>query len=331
MKIIFNTQTIRPMMEWLSNRKKKNIKDEKRLMEILSMSDYQIEFQRYAMKNLPVCGITKEEAIDFFMNFDQKDFTNQRLQTKKPFFEKFYHNLENQMNRIDFFTSLERKDEQMIQFLLENSFPKEFLKEIDVLNIILIVSIGNSMGWPFSHYIDYDISNFDLFTSKEEFLHVTAHEIHHILFNSICACENIKPEEYFLLNFAFEGLAVHYNNNLATLYKPSKYHGQVYGMNQEDMQFYETHFEEILTLIRQDYEKSKTLTLMEVENLIASHYEQFSFQGHLIQQYPTYYFGCYLWGLIDVHFGKEKVLEILKNPSLFILFYNQVAQEKYRF
>ena len=55
--------------------------------------------------------------------------------------------------------------------------------------------------------------------------------------------EEIKPEEYFLLNFAFEGLAVHFANNQPTIAKPAKYPGPVYCMENTDMMLYETEFD----------------------------------------------------------------------------------------
>lgn len=55
------------------------------------------------------------------------------------------------------------------------------MNEMPELNIILIISIGNSMGWPYDHYIDYDIANLNMFESINDFLHVTAHEINHII------------------------------------------------------------------------------------------------------------------------------------------------------
>lgn len=86
MNIRFNTDTIRPMTEWLMKRKHQDIRDEAGLREILKMPDYEVEFQRYSEPGLPDCGINFEEAVDFFMNFDRKDFDNPRLQYKKDSF-----------------------------------------------------------------------------------------------------------------------------------------------------------------------------------------------------------------------------------------------------
>jgi len=96
------------------------------------------------------------------------------------------------------------------------------------------------------------------------------------------------------------------------------------------MKFYEEHFDEIFEMIRQDYYASKNLAIEEVSELVGEHYEQFEFMGQKIMQYPTYYFGCYMWGLVDLKYGKEKLYESISNPSLFVELYNSVALDKYK-
>lgn len=331
MKIHFNTDTIAPMLSWLSERRKNGFGNEVRLREILSMPDYQVEFSRYGMEGLPVCGISLEEAVDFFMNFDSKDFENKRLALKKPGFMKFYNDLESQSSRFESFLSFSEADYSVMETLLGNALPESELSGMPEMNIIFIVSIGNSMGWPYEHYIDYDIASLDMFGSKEDFLHVTAHEIHHQFMGGLLAPEGIAGSDFFLQNFAFEGLAVHYCNNLGTLMKRSKYNGPVRCMCTEDMAFYEEHFDEIFDMIRSDYEACKGLGLEDVARLVSKRYERFDFMGRSVQQYPTYYFGCYMWGLVDLKYGKEKLFEAISNPPMFVELYNQAALPQYRF
>ena len=331
MKIKFNLDCIKPMVDWLLDSKKNGIRDEKRLREILNMPDYQIEFARYGSPNLPVCGINYEEAVDFFLNFDKKDFENERLQYKKESFITFYNEIEERLKKINLITSISEHDYEVIETLVKNGLPDEATKDIPELNIILIVSIGNSMGWPYDHYIDYDIANLNMFETMEDFLHVTAHEINHLFVGQMLAPLGIKPEDFFLQNFAFEGLAVHYNNNLQTLYKDKKYDDITYGMVEADMEFYEHNFDEIFAMIKADYNACKGVKLEEVADLVSSHYEIFEFMGKRIQQYPTYYFGCYMWGLVDLRYGKEKLYEAIAKPELFVQLYNSVAKDKYRF
>lgn len=71
------------------NSKNENIRDEKTLREILKMKDYQVEFARYSQEGLPVCGISFEEAVDFFLNFDKKSFDNPPFRIQKRIFYSF--------------------------------------------------------------------------------------------------------------------------------------------------------------------------------------------------------------------------------------------------
>jgi hypothetical protein len=93
MKIAFKTSAIAPMKEWLSLRKKNGYGDETSLRKILSLSDYDPEFARYGNKNLPVCTISYEEAVDFFLHFTDKKFSNQRLEYKRESFLNFYRRI----------------------------------------------------------------------------------------------------------------------------------------------------------------------------------------------------------------------------------------------
>ena len=330
-KIKFNTSALAPMIDWLTERKRTGEGDEARLREILALPDYKVEFERYADPNLPVCGISFEEAVDFFMYFDTKDFENQRLQYKKGSFISFYNDIENRLAGIGELISMDEEDYALINTLLKNGLPDDALDDVPELNIIIIVSVGNSMGWPYGNYIDYDVSNFAEFKSRKDFLHVTAHEIQHMFVGQMLAPEGISGEDFFLQNFAYEGLAVHYMNNLATVGKRAKYDGGAYCMDEEDAAFYETHFDEIFEMIRNDYYACAGKSLDEVSRVVSERYEQFTFMGKSIRQYPTYYFGCYMWGLVDINFGKEKLFESIAKPELFVPLYNSIAEEKYRF
>ena len=72
MKITIQSQTVPRMAAWLKNARDAGIRDEAALRELLKHPDYQVEFARYGEPNLPVCGISYEEAVDFFLHFDEK-------------------------------------------------------------------------------------------------------------------------------------------------------------------------------------------------------------------------------------------------------------------
>lgn len=331
LKINIRTQTLQPMLDWLKAAKEQNIRSEFRLREILSMEDYRIEFSRYRSEGLPVCGISFEEAVDFFLNFDGKDFDNQRLQVKKESFLKFYENMDASLETLRLFSSFTDDDITCVEKLLAGGLPDELLRGDIEMNIILIVSIGNSFGWPYEKYIDFDAANLGFIHSKEELLHLIAHEIHHTFFGALIP-EDMKPEEYFLLNFAFEGLAVHFTNNQPTVNKPAKYPGPVYCMEDADMVLYETEFDALFAMLQEDLNKAKSLTIDQVGELVGSHYEQFTYRSpktgeeHAISQYPTYYLGCYLFGLIDHVLGKERLFNALANPEKLVDTYNEAVR-----
>lgn len=319
------------MLDWLKTAREQNVRNEARLREILQMEDYRIEFARYGMEGLPVCGISFEEAIDFFLNFDRKEFSNPRLQAKKESFLKFYENMDASLKTMNLFSSFSEAEIAHIEKLLANGLPDELLcRNID-MNIILIVSIGNSFGWPYENYIDFDVANLCFVHSKKELLHLIAHEIYHTFFDALIPNE-MKPEEFFLLNFAFEGLAVHFTNNQPTVNKPAKYPGDVYCMEAADMTLYEAEFDELFAMLQDDLNTARTLSVDQVAELVGSHYERFSYRSpksgkeHAISQYPTYYLGCYLFGLIDHVLGKERLFEALKHPERIIDTYNEAVR-----
>ena len=68
----------------------------------------------------------------------------------------------------------------------------------------------------------------------------------------------------------------------------------------------------------------------EANAVVSSRYEQFAFLGKKVRQYPTYCFGCYMWGLVDLKYGKDKVFDAILDPTLFVERYKQAAEEKYR-
>ena len=330
LKLNICTQTLQPMLDWLNVAKKQNVRSEYQLREILRMEDYGVEFSRYGAEGLPVCGISFEEAVDFFLNFDCKDFENPRLQMKKDSFVKFYETMETTLEVLQLFTSFSDSEIAYIEQLLTNGLPDRLLRSDIPMNIILIISIGNFFGWAHENYIDFDVANLGFIQSKTDLLHLIAHEIHHTYFGALIP-EEMKPEEFFLLNFAFEGLAVHFTNNLPTIAKPAKYPGPVYCMENTDMMLYEAEFDELFDMLQNDLNRSRSLTMDQVSELISSHYEQFSYLSpktgttHAISQYPTYYMGCYLFGLIDHVLGKERLFEALKNPEGLIATYNEAV------
>ncbi|MFA7111226.1 MAG: DUF5700 domain-containing putative Zn-dependent protease, partial [Bacilli bacterium] len=273
MKISFDLKAIEPMFNWLLKSKKENIRDEVELRNILKLPEYKVEFERYENKNLPVCNINYEEAVDFFLNFDKKDFENKRLQYKKPYFLKFYDNLEKNIKLVDIFKTINDEDVSFINNLLTNGLPKTISEENVEYKILLVISIGNSMGWPYGNYIDFDVANLGMIKDKASFLHIVAHEIYHTFFSTLLP-EEFTPLSYFVLNFAFEGLAVHFMNNAFTKNKKSKYDDKVYAMDDYSWDIYLKCDKELFDKFLSDYKKveNSKITVEEVGNLISNNY-----------------------------------------------------------
>ena len=164
-------------------------------------------------------------------------------------------------------------------------------------------------------YIHFDVANLDSIHDKETFLHVLAHEIHHIMFSRLLP-EKMSPRQYFFANFAFEGLAVHFCNNAATEGKPAKYPGPMLGMDESGWQFYREQHTQLIRKILADGEKARNMTFEQVAELVSG-YEQFTFtslktgENRTVRQHPTYYAGCCLWGGVDLALGKERLFEVL--------------------
>jgi hypothetical protein len=333
MNIHFQTSAITPMKEWLSLRKKKGYGDEASLRKILSLEDYAPEFARYGDKNLPVCRISYEEAVDFFLHFDQKKFTNQRLEYKRPSFIKFYDDLEKNDSLIKEYSSFGKKEEKEVEALLASSLPSSVSRD-ETFTVLLIISIGNSMGWPYMNLIDFDVANLSLIGNKESFIHILSHEIHHTQFMKLVKEGAVSPQENFLYSFAFEGLPIHYLNNAPTKYKAKKYPLEPsYAIDKKTWDFFSEEDEELFQKFKEDYKKTFSMNEEEVDKLLSHDYQSFystslrSGETCKVAHYPTYYLGAFLFGSIDLAFSKEKVFSLLKDPSLFATTFNEAMKK----
>lgn len=91
-----------------------------------------------AWRGLPICGISFEEAVDFFLNFDKKDFDNPRLQIKKESFTHFYENIEKSRASLEMFSSFSDEEIQTVEELLKNGLPEKLLREDLDMKILVL-------------------------------------------------------------------------------------------------------------------------------------------------------------------------------------------------
>lgn len=332
MRIIFKTSAIAPMKEWQSLRQKNGYGDEASLRKILALDDYAPEFARYGNKSLPVCTISFEEAVDFFLHFTDKSFTNKRLEYKRDSFLNFYNNLEENDSLIKEYSSFGKREEKEVENLLSSALPATSRNE--TFTVLLIISIGNSMGWPYGNLIDFDVANLSLIGSKESFIHILAHEIHHTQFAKLVKDGDLSSQESFLYSFAFEGLPLHYLNNAPTKYKRKKYPNEAtYSVDNDTWNFFLEEDEALFNKFKDDYKKTASMDEEHLEKLLSEDYQSFystslvSKKRVKVSHYPTYYLGDFLFGSIDLAFSKEKVFLVLKHPELFVSTFNEAMKK----
>ena len=295
MNVDIRSGSIAAMYSWLKESRDSGKRDEEALRQILSLPDYAIEFQRYSDPRLPICGISFEEAVDFFLHYDEKEFQNPRFASKQPTFLAFIQNLDHALEQLELLSSLGPDDLLQVEQILAGSLP----------------------DWPYGHYIHFDVANLGQLGDRESLLHVLAHEIHHILFPRLLPKES-SPQQAFFVRFAAEGLAMHFCNNAATLGKPSKYPGKAFCISESDWAFYEEQHQELIQRVLSQGGRAQNMSLEEVQEL-AKEYVQAQFrslktgQQKKLSQYPAYYIGCYLWGTIDLQLGKERLFQVLNS------------------
>ena len=62
--------------------------------------------------------------------------------------------------------------------------------------MLLLISIGNSQGYPYENHIVFDAGNLSVTPDRETLAQVIAHEIHHTFFADLLP-ERFEPQELF--------------------------------------------------------------------------------------------------------------------------------------
>ncbi len=280
-----------------------------------------------------MCGISREEAEDYFLHFDEKRFENPRLQSNKELCSAFYADPDRLEASVSLLTRLDRDDLRRVERLLEAALPESMCREDRQFTVVLLFSIGNSQGYPWGDSIVFDAAKMDLLADRDALLHVIAHELHHILFPSLLP-ETLTGQEMYAVGLAAEGLAMHFCNNAQTRYKDRKYPQLPgCGVAEADFALYDRECAALFAEFAADYRRAAGMTAAEAAALLAARYEQPVYTSrldgslHRVTQYPVYYLGCFLWGLIDLALGKNVLLHTLKHPVAFARTYNRAAKK----
>jgi hypothetical protein len=331
MKVNVRYGTVLRMFE-LCKKHKKGEMDRSELEEILNHEDYLVEFERYNSPGLPMCVITREEFIEYFMNLlriDVNDIKNQRLKMNHEYYRHFFDNLEyyeEEFNKLVPMLSREIFYE-WLQYTIDG-LPEEIT--FDELEFLFTISIGNSFGWPHKHYIHFDIIKFFKVFDKEAFRNFIGHEVHHIGLNKffdLIDDSKISPEEYLYLFLAFEGLAVKYCNNGQGVLTRSIYPEQSnIGMDKFSWDYFHGEFDEMFENFKSQIysiRENKIKGMEELQPILSKYWldlytkEQDRNEVPKLKHSKNYYFGCDIWGLIHDVYGKEMVYDTLKDLKKF--------------
>lgn len=328
MKISIRYKTIPKMIDICKKHKASKL-DRVELESLLEHEDYKVEFDRYNNIGGPRGGFTKEEYIDFFMNFFKlnfKEIKNERLKLRYEDLKYFFDNLDFYESQLEKIYDL---DEKYVLEALEYTFKglPESVK-FESLDFIFSVGLGNSGGWFYNSCSHFDIiqylKNFDL----ENIKHIIAHEIHHVGFNmfvdKLGIEENLPNEEILFLFLAFEGLAVKYCNNGEGILTKGIYENETknIGLDKVTWNYLNSNFNSIFDEFKSQLDKIKKNEI-DVNECISQYWfslytsEQNKLELPKLKHSRNYSLGNDLWGVIHDVYGKDKVFEVIQNLSKF--------------
>jgi len=330
MEINVRYETIPKMIE-LCKKHKAGKLDKQELNELLEHDDYKVEFNRYNSGGNPRGGFSKEEYIEFFMNFfnlNVDEIKNVRLKMR-------YHDLKYFFDNLDFYEEQSKKiydiTKEFIAEALEYTFyglPQNI--KFDRLDFIFSVGLGNSGGWFYENCSHYDIvqylKDFDLYNIK----HTIAHEIHHIglykYIDDLKIEEKLTPAEYMFLLLAGEGLAVKYCNNGEGVLTRRIYKDEIanIGMDRFTWDYLNSDFDNTFNNFKTQVRQLERNEITDINKLISEYWfslytaEQKNTEVPKLKHSRNYSLGNDLWGLIHDVYGKEKVFDTLQHLDQFV-------------
>lgn len=336
MNIKIHTSTIAPMLS-ICERYISGGDIARDLEKLLNHEDYLVEFERYNLAGGPRGGFSKEEVIEFFTqlnNISYEDIKNVRLKARLESFKYLLDNLEKYKALVPFIESITVEKVQKAIENTKNGLPGYI--DFEEVEIIFSIGLGPSMGWFYKNYSHYDVITFFKDFDEEVLLNTIAHEYHHVGLKKMF--ENIDDssynlEEAFYSSLAGEGLAIKYCNNYKGVLTTNIHDERVnVGLDDYSLRYYEEEFngvyEKFLSDI-QDIRNGKIKTQEELLQLFMKYW--MSIRSNRVKenepddlgQSMNYFLGGDIWGLIHDIYGKDKLYEILMNPSFFTNYYNK--------
>lgn len=340
MEINVRYETVSRMLE-LCRKHKEGRLQRRELEELLNHDDYEVEFKRYNQKELPMCGIKKQEFIDYFMNFFNLsigDIKNERLKMHHEQYTYLFDNLDFYEKEIEKLNSL---DVNIFKEGLQYTFsglPSEV--NFERLDFIFTISIGNSFGWFYENCSHFDIISFFRQIDINILRNYIGHEVHHVGWNKFTKKiyeRDLSLEEHLYLFFSFEGLAVKYCNNGQGVLTNPIYDGEPnIGMDKFTWKYFENDFNEMYNNFKiqiKAIKEGKIKDINELNDIISTYWltlytnEQEKSEIPKLKHSRNYYFGCNIWGLIHDIYGKDKVYEVINDPKKFPKIFNKALKE----
>lgn len=301
------------------------------LENILEHEDYKIEYERYNNAGGPRGGFSKEEYVDFFMNFFKlriDEINNDRLKMRYNELKYLFDNLDFYKKQVEILDHLTEKDIREALKYTFNGLPENI--KFDKLNFIFSVGLGNSIGWFYKDYSHYDIVHFLKKFDLQIVKNTIAHEIHHIglnMFFEKLGVDDLDAEGYLYMFLAGEGLAVKYCNNGEGILTKSIYNSEHnIGIDKYTWEYLNNDFNDTFKNFKDQICKIRNGKIKDISEL-SEYLSEYWLGLHSKEQDKTevpklmhsrnYSFGNDIWGLIHDIYGKNKVFETLANPKKF--------------
>lgn len=338
MKITISYETVTKMFE-LCKKHKEGKLNKNELEELLDHNDYQVELERYNNAAGPGGKFSKEDYIEYFMNFfniEESNIKSKMLRVRYNQLKPFFDNIDMYENKIDTIKNITEND---VKQALEHTFfglPDDM--RFDELNLIFSIGLGASQGWFYKNYAHFDLVKF--LEEIDTINTVIAHECHHIGFNKMFEnfdINQISPEEFLYLFIALEGLAVKYCNNgdgilTKKLYADTTNIGlDKFTWNYLKEDFYNTYinFKSQIDKIRSGEIKDINDLNKYIDNYWMNLYTEDQDRNEVpkLHHSRNYFFGNEVWGLIQDVYGRDKVFETLRNLKQFPEVFNSALKE----
>lgn len=222
-------------------------------------------------------------------------------------------------------STLVRSDELARRYL-----PSEAsISEVDVL---VTVGLGDSFGWPFRDAIHFDLvhmlDNFDSFLELENLL---AHELHHVGYQSLLSTFDAATSSHkFLLFLAYEGMAIKFFNHPNSVFSTcvnDEMRG--YQIVAADWDYYREHWDYYFREFQSDYRYLCQTPDADISSMIMRWMtdERIDGSGAKLVQYPNYFIGSEIVGLLFDHCGLHTIFDVLGGRSEFEVIYDRILEE----